>query len=237
MLAYDSLHPELKDRFVVSRANSGEFGVRFFEYDETQTSTMFAGTQPEGGSNFFVWISEWGVIQAEDLRRSEEILTGAIPSAKDGLVVVETTWRGGRGGHLWEIVKKALETPEEHKHPDDWRVVFFPWQHDPAYCDAEPQPLKEETVCYFSDKPRFSDGQKSWFQRTTSAAFLSSRMATKVQCRKCPASVHSTNATWQTSFGLTQRHCSIFSAVSDSPHREALFSGRFVKGSGQFAAS
>jgi hypothetical protein len=62
-----------------------------------------------------------GVIQAEDLRRSEEILTGAIPSAKEGLVVVETTWRGGRGGHLWDTVKKALETPEEQKHPDDWR--------------------------------------------------------------------------------------------------------------------
>ena len=141
MRAYDSLHPELKDRFVVSRANSGEFGVRFFEYDEAQTSTMFAGTHARGGSNFFVWISEWGVIQAEDLRRSEEILTGAIPSAKDGLVVVETRWRGGRGGHLWEIVKKALETPEEQKHADDWRVVFFPWQDDPAYCEAEPQPL------------------------------------------------------------------------------------------------
>ena len=132
VLAYDSLHPELKDRFVVSRANSGEFGVRLFKYDETQTSTMFAGTHARGGSNFFVWISEWGVIQAEDLRRSEEIPTGAIPSAKDGLVVVETTWRCGRGGHLWEIVKKALETPEERKHPDDWRVVFFPWQEDPT---------------------------------------------------------------------------------------------------------
>ena len=29
VLAYDSLHPELKERFVVSRANSGEFGIRF----------------------------------------------------------------------------------------------------------------------------------------------------------------------------------------------------------------
>jgi hypothetical protein len=62
-------------------------------------------------------------------------------------------------------VKKALETPEEQKHADDWRVVFFPWQHDPAYCDAEPQPLKEETVRYFSDKPGFSVGQKSWYQK------------------------------------------------------------------------
>ena len=55
-------------------------------------------------------------------------------------------------------------------------------------------------------------------------------MATKVQCLRCPASVHSTNATWQTSFGVTQLHSFIFSAVSDSPHREALFSGRFLNG-------
>ncbi|HEY5813147.1 MAG TPA: hypothetical protein VIT23_10915 [Terrimicrobiaceae bacterium] len=81
------------------------------------------------------------------------------------MIVVETTWRGGRGGHLWDIVRKALETPEEEKHADDWRVVFFPWQDDPACCDAVPQLLKEETVRYFSDKPGFSNGQKSWYQK------------------------------------------------------------------------
>jgi hypothetical protein len=59
--------------------------------------------------------------------------------------------------------------------------------------------------------------------RTTCAGFLSSRMPMKVQCLKCPASVHSRNATWQIIFGMTQRHCSIFSAVNDSPHHEALF--------------
>ena len=49
VLAYDSLRPELMERFVVSRANSGEFGVRFFEYEAAQTSTMFAGTHARGG--------------------------------------------------------------------------------------------------------------------------------------------------------------------------------------------
>ena len=68
------------------------------------------------------------------------------------------------------------------------------------------------------------------FREPLPQAFLSSRMATKVECRKCPASVHSTKAIWQTSFGLIHRHFSIFSAVSDSPHREALFSGKFLKG-------
>jgi hypothetical protein len=85
-----------------------------------------------GGANSFLWISEWGYVQCEDLRRSEGILTGALPSAKDGTIVVEATWRGGRGGHLWDIVKKALETSEEQKQLDDWRVVFFPGQDDSA---------------------------------------------------------------------------------------------------------
>jgi hypothetical protein len=161
-LAYDSLHDELKARFVVSRSNAGEFGVRFHEYEAAQTSTLFAGTPARGGANSFLWISEWGYVQCEELRRSEEILTGALPSAKDGTIVVETTWRGG---HLWDIVKKALETREEQKQPDDWRrVVFFPWQDDPAYCDAEPRPLTEETLRYFSDKPGFSAGQMSCYQ-------------------------------------------------------------------------
>ena len=72
---------------------------------------------------------------------------------------------GGRGGHLWEIVQKALETPEEQKQPDDWRVVFFPWTDDPDYADSEPQALTAETIRYFSDKPGFSLGQMSGYQR------------------------------------------------------------------------
>jgi hypothetical protein len=32
-LAYDSLHNELKARFIVARSNAGELGVRFHEYE------------------------------------------------------------------------------------------------------------------------------------------------------------------------------------------------------------
>ena len=101
--------PELKARFLVDRANAGEFGVRFHEYEAAQTSTLFAGTHARGGANSFLWISEWGFVQCEGLRRSEEILTGAIPSANDGTIVVETTWRGGRGGHLWILLRTLLK--------------------------------------------------------------------------------------------------------------------------------
>ena len=63
------------------------------------------------------------------------------------------------------MVKSALETPEDRKGPLDWRVVFFPWQNEPTYCDAVPRPLSEETRRYFADKPAITPGQQSWFQR------------------------------------------------------------------------
>ena len=44
-----------------------------------------------GGSNDFLWISEWGPIQLDDPRRSAEIRSGALPSARHGTIVIETT--------------------------------------------------------------------------------------------------------------------------------------------------
>jgi hypothetical protein len=82
-----------------------------------------------------------GTIQATDIARSEEILTGALPSVGDGICVIESTWRGRRQGHLCGLVKQALETPEEQKGPFDWRLAFFPWYEEPGYCDAVPRPL------------------------------------------------------------------------------------------------
>ena len=60
-LAYDSLHAELKARFLVDRANAGEFGVRFHEYDSAQTSTMYAATHARGGLNSLLWGSAIGL--------------------------------------------------------------------------------------------------------------------------------------------------------------------------------
>ncbi len=40
-----------------------------------------------------------------------------------------------------------------------------PRNDDPAYGDPEPQALTQETLRYFSDKPGFSLGRMSWYQR------------------------------------------------------------------------
>jgi hypothetical protein len=45
-LAYDSLHDELKARFIVDRANAGEFGVRFHDYDHRADERFLPARTP-----------------------------------------------------------------------------------------------------------------------------------------------------------------------------------------------
>ena len=156
VLAYDSMAAELRAGLPIIRSNTGEVCVKYSRFEEAKASVMYAGTHSRGGSNSLLWVSEWGTIQATDIARSEEILTGALPSVGDGICVIESTWRGGRHGHLWGLVKQALETPEEQKGPFDWRLAFFPWYEDPGYCDALPRPLSVETRRYFEGKPGLS---------------------------------------------------------------------------------
>ena len=167
LVAYDSLDPALKRELPITRSNTGELAVKFVRHEEAKTNAMFAGTHARGGANSLLWISEWGYVQSTDMARSEEILTGALPSVGDGVCVVETTWRGGRNGHLWGLVKSALETSEEQKGPLDWRVTFFPWWDEPGYCDPVPRHLSEETRRYFAglNNISVSAGQMSWYQR------------------------------------------------------------------------
>jgi hypothetical protein len=134
-------------------------------------SSFFAGLRARGGTNNWLHLSEWGVIQADDPRRSEEILTGAIPSAEHGRIIIETTWKGGRGGHLWEIVKGALETPEAAKTDKDWRVVFFPWWKDPTYVvEGDVSTISPAISQYLDNMEQttghtFTPQQRLWYDR------------------------------------------------------------------------
>lgn len=89
-------------------------------------SSVYALAGARGGTNDFLWISEWGVIQHEDPKRSAKIRSGALPSARHGVTLVETTWAGGNGGDLWELIEPVLEGSS-----DDWEILFFPWWVDP----------------------------------------------------------------------------------------------------------
>ncbi len=138
--------------------------------DDT-ASAIFAGLRARGGTNNILHLSEWGVIQADDPGRSEEILTGAIPSAEHGTIIVETTWKGGKGGHLWKLVKQAMETPDESKTEKDWHLLFFPWWTDSTYrIDGDPATISAENKAYLRELQsqipiQLTPQQALWYDR------------------------------------------------------------------------
>ena len=121
----------------IMRSHDSEFSLRRTNLGgESDTpSSCFAGTNARGGTNQILHISEWGPIQHNDPPRSKEILTGALPSAEEGLSIVETTWMGGKRGELWELTKTAMlvKAKPELKTTKDYTLLFFPWWNDPKY--------------------------------------------------------------------------------------------------------
>jgi hypothetical protein len=158
-------------------------------------SAIFAGLRARGGTNQLLHISEWGTFALDDPKRSEEILTGAIPSAEHGTVIVETTWKGGRGGHLWELVKGAMETPEEQKTDKDWRVVFYPWWNDPTYwLNGDSSTVSPVINQYLDEMEKatghtFTPQQRLWYDRQSRdlGMFIFREFPTTVEeCFKSP---------------------------------------------------
>lgn len=140
-----------------------------FKVGKDLESHIYASTGYRGGNCNFLHVSEWGWIQCADPKRSEEIQTGAIQAARKGQIVVETTWKGGKRGHLWEYTKQALETPDDEKHARSWRVMFFPWHTDPTYSIQGVSRIRTEVMDYFVELAAIhgiicTEAQMRWYQ-------------------------------------------------------------------------
>lgn len=135
-------------------------------------STVAAGKTARGGTVQALHISEWGPIAHEDPKRSEEIKTGALPAAENALVFNESTFKGGKGGHFYENITTAMETPEAHRTDKDFRFWFFPWFKDKGYTlEGPPEAIPREINDYLDQKAKelgvtFTIGQRLWYAKT-----------------------------------------------------------------------
>ena len=167
--AFDSMPALLREMFDVVKANDSEFAVRMKGSADDQTSTIFGGMNARGGTNQGLHVSEWGPIQHKDPVRSEEIMTGALPSAKEGVVFIETTWMGGKRGHLWNLTDRAMTTKPEDMTAADFHLYFFPWWRDPAYNLAGNfEQVDADTLAYFQQMQaetghKFTREQVLWY--------------------------------------------------------------------------
>ena len=162
----DNLPPFLKEDIKVLKNNDDRLS---FQVGDDTTSHLYAATGYRGGNCNFLHVSEWGWIQHSDPQRSEEIQTGAIQAARKGQIIVETTWKGGKNGHLWDYMEQSMTTPEEEKNPRSWRHMFFPWHTDPFYSLDSKLRITAQCEEYFQELEsesgiKLSDGQKRWYQ-------------------------------------------------------------------------
>jgi hypothetical protein len=161
-VALENIPDWLRGRTRFPKSNDSQITV---DVIGTGESSFYAGMNARGGSNDFLWVSEWGVIQHEDPKRSSKIRSGALPSARHGVTVVETTWAGGKGGDVWDLLEPTLT-----KKANDWRILFFPWWVDPRNV-SESAMMDEPAERYFHKiAPRLAreeidltDSQRRWW--------------------------------------------------------------------------
>lgn len=164
-LAFNSMPKPLLDRFDVKHTDSpAVLDPKVVGNPEDRRSLIQAGVAARGGDCSMLWVSEWGPIAHKDPTRSEEIKTGAFPAARLGRRVVETTWMGGKAGHLWDLIAPILQSDPDAAG----RILFFPWHGDPACVRIDEGPVSSSHEEYFrvlAEKTgkHFSREQKRWF--------------------------------------------------------------------------
>jgi hypothetical protein len=164
--SFENLPPFILEDTKVIKNNDDRLS---FQVGGDTTSNIYAATGYRGGNCNFLHVSEWGWIQCEDAKRSEEIQTGAIQAARKGQIIVETTWKGGKHGHLWDYMEQSILTDDEDKHSRSWRHMFFPWHTDSAYTFESTMKIRKECEDYFQELEHIHNipltiGQKRWYQ-------------------------------------------------------------------------
>lgn len=166
--AIESLDPRFGVNLAITKDNDAELRIVTKSPDDLE-SRYRAGASFRGGTPQFLHVSEWAAIQFDEPSRSEEIKTGAMEAARHGIRVIESTWRGGADGHVWTYVEQALETPEDQKTPEDWRIRFFPWWVGKANVrEGDIKRVDEATNRYLDEKEvelgiKFTPQQRLWY--------------------------------------------------------------------------
>jgi len=170
IFAWERLPDDIRESYEIVTQNKSELTIR---RPKRSGSTVYAGKNARGGTHQLLWISEWGPIQFDDSKRSDDIADGALPSAEKGIVVVETTWKGGKTGRLYtEVVEPALKLAASVRTKADWKVYFFGWWLEPGYrFDGDARQISIECSDYLQALQDthgiiLDEAQKLWYFKT-----------------------------------------------------------------------
>jgi hypothetical protein len=104
------------------------------------------------GTSHVLHVSEWGITAHEDKKKSNEIKTGTLPTARhaNAMVFLESTVKGGEQGDYWRMWVDAESVTEETRHEKSYNAFFCPWFWDPVNRLQVPNPdlIRQSTRDY-----------------------------------------------------------------------------------------
>lgn len=159
--AYNNMYPEIRDSIQVIKDNESVF-------ETSNGSSIYAGMRARGGTNQLIHISELGKISATDPQRAKEIKTGAFPSANNGIIIIESTFEGGKYGLFYELLDKAMQKKPEEMTELDFELRFFAWWEEDSYrLKANTKIITQKYIEYFESLAKkgiiLDDEQKTWY--------------------------------------------------------------------------
>jgi hypothetical protein len=172
-----------KVKFAFDQLDEGLKSAVFSTQESADTLTLSnnssfrVSTSTRSGTLQWLHISEYGKICAQFPDKAQEILTGAIPSAEQGVITIESTAEGA-DGDFFEKSMAAISAYNMKRELTrlDYKFFFFPWWREPKY--RLPQsvvPSNPDDNAYFEKLEReireetanpvfsFTQSQKNWW--------------------------------------------------------------------------
>ncbi len=136
----------------------------------SNNSLIRVGTSLRSATFQFLLISEFGKIAAEDIKRTNEILTGSLNTIAAGsYCFIESTARG-REGAFYNLCVEAqkLRDAEKNLSSLDYKFHFMPWHKHPEYCLNQSVHIPEDLIKYFKELQevhsiKITPGQMAWY--------------------------------------------------------------------------
>ncbi len=161
--AYDALPGWLKDQRPMVKRATTELALK-------NGSSLYASTSGRGDTLQYLHISEMGKIAARNPLKAREIMTGAIPAARKGMIFIESTAEG-QEGIFFNQVQNARKKQEQGTvlTQQDFKFHFFAWyMGNTNTIDPEGVVVSSEMDSYFSQVEaeqniNLTPGQKAWY--------------------------------------------------------------------------
>lgn len=169
--AYQRLPKFVKKMYPIIRNNVSEIGFK-------NGSSISVSTSARGDTISWLHISEFGIICYNSPERAEEIMTGSLPAAEQGIVVIESTAKG-RDGAYYKMVMDAKANMETGKRLSraEYRLHFASWWDAEEYeMDPEGVVISRKDKDYFDrlevviERP-LSDRKRAWYVSTRRNTF------------------------------------------------------------------